>query len=281
MKKIIAAFDGLKYSIPTQDYAIRLASENKALLVGVFLDNLNYHTYKIYDIISEQEGGIDVKLQGRLNKKDAAERVRSVKKFTSACTKAGIRFSVHKDHHAAIRDLLNESIYADLLVIKSSETFSHFNEELPTTFLHDLLPHVQCPVFVVPYAYRQIDELILLYDGEPSSVHAIKTLGYILPAFKNVYTEIVTVNKPRKELRIPDSVLIKEFISEHFPKARFQLLKGDPEKTILEYLKKKRPNTLVVLGAYRRSTVSRWFRPSMADLLMSKLNLPLFIAHNK
>src|SRR5690348_12700841 len=104
MKKIIAAFDGLKYSIPTQGYAIKLASENDALLVGVFLDDLNYHTYKIYDIISEKEGGIDEKLQDRFNKRDTTVRARSVKLFESACTKAGIRFSVHKDHHAATRD---------------------------------------------------------------------------------------------------------------------------------------------------------------------------------
>ncbi len=281
MKKIVAAFDGLKYSISTQEYAIKLASQAKALLVGVFLDDLNYHTYKIYELVSEQEGGLDTKLQQRLNKKDAAERARSLKQFESACEKAGVLYSVHKDHHAAIRDLLSESIYADLLVISSKETFSHFREELPTSFIHDLLPHVQCPVFIVPSSYWKIDELILLYDGEPSSVHAIKTLGYVLPFFQDSYTEIVTVNKPGKEVHIPDAALIKEFISQHFPKAKYHVLRGEPEAAILELLKKKRPNTLVVLGAYRRTAVSRWFRPSMADTLMSKLNLPLFIAHNK
>jgi hypothetical protein len=33
--------------------------------------------------------------------------------------------------------------------------------------------------------------------------------------------------------------------------------------------------------AYGRSAVSRWFRESMADLLMQTLPFPLFIAHNK
>jgi hypothetical protein len=37
----------------------------------------------------------------------------------------------------------------------------------------------------------------------------------------------------------------------------------------------------VVLGAYQRSEVSRWFKTSMADILMRELNVPMFIAHNK
>ena len=47
------------------------------------------------------------------------------------------------------------------------------------------------------------------------------------------------------------------------------------------YLKSEKENILVVLGAYRRPMVSRWFRASMADVLMKELKVPLFIAHNK
>jgi hypothetical protein len=53
-----------------------------------------------------------------------------------------------------------------------------------------------------------------------------------------------------------------------------------PEAVMVDHLEKKQ-NTLVVLGAYRRSMVSRWFKASMADLLIKKTQLPLFIAHYK
>jgi nucleotide-binding universal stress UspA family protein len=59
------------------------------------------------------------------------------------------------------------------------------------------------------------------------------------------------------------------------------MLKGFAEAEIVKHLKQSGPNTLVVLGAYRRGTVSRWFRESMADVLMKGLKLPLFIAHHK
>jgi nucleotide-binding universal stress UspA family protein len=58
-------------------------------------------------------------------------------------------------------------------------------------------------------------------------------------------------------------------------------VKGNPEEQVLGYLRNHKENELVVLGAYRRSELSRWFKNSMADTLMKELDTPLFIAHNK
>jgi len=74
---------------------------------------------------------------------------------------------------------------------------------------------------------------------------------------------------------------MKEFMKRHFPKAEYKVMKGWAEDAIVKYLKQEKQNALVVLGAYRRGTVSRWFRESMADILMKETKLPLFIAHNK
>ena len=62
MKKIIAAFDGLKYSESTRDYAIYLAKQTNTHLVGVFMDDPTYTSYKIYELI-EKEGVSEDKLK--------------------------------------------------------------------------------------------------------------------------------------------------------------------------------------------------------------------------
>ena len=74
--------------------------------------------------------------------------------------------------------------------------------------------------------------------------------------------------------------LMKEFIDCHYPNAQFKLLRGDPESELVNYLEKKQ-EAVVVLGAYKRGMISRWFRASMADILMEETDLPLFIAHYK
>ena len=78
----------------------------------------------------------------------------------------------------ALQELLHETIYADLLVINKSETFTHYEKEPPTEFIRDLLTDVQCSVLIVPKKYYSIDQLVLLYDGEPSSVYAFKMFTF-------------------------------------------------------------------------------------------------------
>ena len=192
-----------------------------------------------------------------------------------------MEYTVHHDRNIAIKELKHESIYTDLLIIDSQETLTHYTEKLPTRFIRDLLSDAQCPVLIVPQKYNPFDKIILLYDGEPSSVHVIKMFSYLLPQLKHLDTEVISVNQVDTTLHMPDNKLMKEFMKWHYPKAKYTVLKGWAQDEIVKYLKKQQENTLAVLGAYRRGTVSRWFRESMADILMKDVKLPLFIAHNK
>ena len=279
MKKIIAAFDGLKYSESTKDYAIYIARQSNTHLVGVFMDDPIVTSYNIYELIVK-EGASGEKLK-KYKAKDNATRAKAAKKFEMACQAGAIEYTVHHDHNIAIQELKHESIYADLLIINSKETLTHYTEKLPTRFIRDLLGDAQCPVLIVPEKYDPIQKIILLYDGEPSSVHAIKMFSYLLPQLKHLDTEVISVNPEDSTLHMPDNKLMKEFMKQHYPTAKCTVMKGWAEQEIKKYLKKSADNSLVVLGAYRRGTVSRWFRESMADVLMKEVKLPLFIAHNK
>jgi len=279
MKKISAAFDGLKFSKGTMEYAIRVAAESKALLSGVFLDSFLYHSFGLYDMVGKK-GVSEVKLKHLLDKDEEA-RLKAATAFTKTCKKAGVTSTVHHDENFAIPDLVRESIYSDLLLISPDETFSHLAEDRPTRAITDLLEHVQCPVMIVPQEYKPIEKVVLLYDGKPSSVFAIKMFNYMMAWMQGTETEIISVTDPADEQELPDGKLIREFIECHYPASTYTLLKGNAEEEIVTYLKTLSPNILIVLGAYRRGTVSRWFKTSMADILMKEINVPMFIAHNK
>ncbi|MEP7375714.1 MAG: universal stress protein [Chitinophagaceae bacterium] len=279
MKKIIAAFDGLKYSESTRDYALYIAKQTKTHLVGVFMDDPTYTSYKIYEMIVK-EGASGGKLK-KFEAKDKATRDASAANFEKACQQPGLEYAIHRDRKIAIQELKHESIYADMMIIDSAETLTHYTEKLPTLFIRDLLSDTQCPVLVVPAKYKPIQKIILLYDGEPSSVHAIKMFSYLLPQLKELDTEVISVKPVDTTLHITDTRLMKEFMKRHYPKAKYTVMKGWAGDEIVKYLKQTKENALVVLGAYRRGTVSRWLRESMADILMRELKMPLFIAHNK
>lgn len=279
MIKFAVAIDGLKYSESAVQYAAFLSNEAQAHLVGIFLDDFSYHTYRISDLVKDKET-VDEKLAVFENK-DKTIREQAVHNFEEVCRRFHLNFSVHHDRNIAITELLHESIYTDLLILDSKETLTNYSENIPTRFIRDLLSEVQCPVIIVPQTYAPVEKIFLLYDGAPSSVHAIKMFSYLFPSLKGISIEVITVNAPTESLHVPDIKLMKEFMKRHFPDAAYKVMQGNPEKEILHYLKEQKQNGMVVLGAYDRGMVSRWFKHSMADVLMKELKFPLFIAHNK
>jgi nucleotide-binding universal stress UspA family protein len=274
MKKMIVALDGLKYSESAAAYAIYLAKQSNSFLAGIFLDDFTYHSYRVYDLI--ESSGEEKEI---LEETDRGVRAEAVERFETACQDAGISYVVHHDQSIALQELLHESIYADLMVVDSKETLTHYNEKAPTRFIRDLLAETQCPVIVVPSEYKPIDKVMLLFDGSPSSVYAIKMFSYAFPVLKHLDTEVLTVKDPGSSAQLPDTRLLKEFMRQHYPKATYTVLKGHAEKEITEYLKKQFSYTLVILGAYQRGMVSRLLKTSMADVLIRELKQPLFIAH--
>lgn len=278
-KKFLAVFDGFKFSKSTLDYAIQLTREANAFLVGVFLDEFIYHSYNVSQILASSKNAEE--LFEQLDAKDKEKRDESVKEFERACGQADIHYSFHRNVGIAIQELKQESIFADLIIINDNETFNRFAENPPTRFIKDLLTDVQCPVLIVPDQFKPIDKITLLYDGAPSSVFAIKMFSYLFGDLPDMPLEVFTVKDKMDGSHLPNNKLMREFIKRHFPKAKYIVEKGNAGEQVLGHLRYHKGNELVVLGAYRRSEVSRWFKTSMADILMKELDTPLFIAHNK
>nr|WP_295865009.1 universal stress protein [uncultured Chitinophaga sp.] len=280
MIKIAAILDGLKYSENVQQYALMVAQQQRAHVTGVLPEDFTYNSFSMYQVLTS---GADPATIGRLEAADEASRKAAAVTFEVACQKAGVPYSVHRHRNLALPEALEASIYADLLVVDRKETFTYEPSKAPTRFIRDLLTDVQCPVLLTPAEKSPLmpdwSNVVLLYDGEPSSVYAIKMYSYLLLSQFPVTVTVLSVNPEGNHLQ--NKQLIRDFIHSHFPEAAYHVVDGNPETEIIRYLKNMPKDTLVVLGAYRRGTVSRWFRESMADVLMSAVDLPLFIAHNK
>lgn len=280
MKKFIAAFDSLNFSDSTLNYAVYFSRHCNAHLVGVFLEDFTRHSYSMSDITRHEGSSFETHVE-EMDEQDQEARKNSISRFGEICSRSGVEYSIHRDRNLAMQELQHESIYADLLIIGSGESMSRYEEAAPTRFIRSLLNDVQCPVVLVPENYQPIDKFILLYDGEPSSVYAVRTFSYLFESVKNVETEIVCVKAPEESLHVPDNRLIKEFVKRHYPKADYVVLKGFPEDEIVKYVLLEKKDPMIILGAYRRGHFSRLFRQSMADYLIQKIKVPLFIAHNK
>ncbi|WP_343670854.1 universal stress protein [Chitinophaga sp.] len=276
MKKILAVFDGLKFSESTLQYAVKMGIQHNAMITGVFLEDPTYSSRGIYQLYSEKEYALDsVKA---LVREDQHERDTAVSRFENACKEACVSYLVHRDRELAIRDLLKESRYADLLLIDASESMTRYTEEPPTHFVREILAGARCPVLVLPRHFTDIKQVFWLYDGSPVSIYAFKMFSYLLPVLNVLPLDVISVDLPETSLH---NEMVKELISLHTPHAHYHELKGDPEVEIPLFMRKQEKESLLILGAYQRGALSMLFKASMADVLVREHQWPLFIAHNK
>ncbi|WPQ60459.1 universal stress protein [Chitinophaga sancti] len=279
MKKILAVFDGLKFSDSTLKYAVKMGIQHNAMITGVFLEDMTYSSRGIYQLYSEKEYALDsVK---HLVAEDRHERDAAVDRFENACKDAGIAYMVHRDKQLAVRDLLKESRYADLLLIDASESMTRYTEESPTHFVREILAGTRCPVLLLPRHFTDIRRVYWLHDGSPVSIYAFKMFNYILPVLSELPLDVLSAKMPGEEGIEADKLLIKELVSLHAPHAGFISLTGQPDLEIPLFLRKQDKESLLILGAYQRNALSMLFKASMADLLVKEHQWPLFIAHNK
>ncbi|MEC5142486.1 universal stress protein [Chitinophaga sp. 212800010-3] len=276
MKKILATIDGLRYSSSTVEYALSIVREESAHLVGVFLNDITYRSYKLSELVDEAK--VSNERIRRFSEKDRKTRADGALRFETACQQAKVNYSLHEDKDIAIDALIHESIFADLVIIDSHESFNRIEKKSPSPFIQQLLTKAACPMMLVPSVFRPINKVIILYDGSPASVHAIRMLEYVLPSFKSLPIEVITVKSPVGSLHVPDGKLMKEFMRRHYPHAAFTVLKGLAPTDIPERLREEKPGAMVVTGSHSRSRLSHWFYPGMADILLEELEIPLFVA---
>lgn len=277
MKKIIAAFDSIRFSESTLKYAVYLAKQYDAHIVGVFLKESTRVGYAVYATMVRQSA-TNKSIFDEIDRADRIATEKAIADFENGCRKEKINFSIHEDKGNALDELLHETIFADLLVIDAWETFSYLENSLPGWFMKNVLHHVHCPVLVVPKKFNPIKKLIFLYDGSTSSVHAIKMFNYILPEMNKLESKLLSAKGGTSSMHLADNKLIREWMKRHYPEIEYQVLKGY-EHEIATVLKAEEPGVLVVAGAYHRSSFSMWFHQSMADILMKDVRVPLFIAH--
>jgi nucleotide-binding universal stress UspA family protein len=277
MKKFIAAFDGLNFCESTLQYALDLSKQCHAHLVGVFLEDNARRSYRSKELAWYD--GVETEALVRiLDERDMEERRETVAVFEAACLTNEVRYSIHRNSNGAMKDLLEESVYADLLIINATQSMSIEKEAVPTRFVKHVLNHTQCPVLLVPPTYVPFNKVVLLYDGELSSVNAVKSFSYLFHDLKDLPAEVLVTKEPKESSHLPHNCLMKEFIRRRYPKAEYRLISSSPEDEVMRYLEPGKAAPLLVLGSYRRGQLARMLGLNMAERLLQAWEMPLFIA---
>jgi nucleotide-binding universal stress UspA family protein len=276
MKKIIAAFDGTKYSEGASKYAIELAKATNSLLVGIFIQDMRYLNFT-YAYAWDQPF-IDFTTIEATQQEEKEKVELNISLFKHACEARGVHHKVHLDKGVPLQEILKESVFADVIVIDENTGFFTMGESAPSPFLKDLLVDSHCPVLIVPHHYEFFDKVVLCYDGSPSSVYAIKQFAYLFPELEDLKTTVVSVNESSTN-HLKDGRNFKDLIHAHYKETDYEVMHGDPGDQIINYLRNCGGHAIVIMGSYGRNAVSRLFQSSLSNRVIKELNLPVFITH--
>ncbi len=275
MKKILAIFEGTKYSDNTSKYAIAMAKATGSMLVGVFIHDTRFTDYA-YTYTLEQSFIEPADIEST-RKEDLEKIDLNIKLFNEACNKLGVHHKVHVDKGVPVDEVIRESAFADIAIINSHASLYGFGG-VPGHSLKEILVDAHCPVLVVPVDYRPYTNVIICYDGQPSSVYAIKMFAYLFPELSRVKCLLVSVSEAAGN-HVKEGSNLKELMKQHFADTEFLVLKGKPREELIELLAREGENAIVVMGAYGKSAFSRLFHQSLSNHIISEAGVPVFITH--
>lgn len=278
MEKILFVTDGLSLNMAALDFAAYIARLTRSKLTGIFLENLvdeqrlvlkKSHDYSYL--------GYEVNENTEAYSRKMELIKQNICRFEEACIQREIRCNVHHDRTMPAEEIINESRYADLIVMDASTSFRKQHEGSPTKFTQEILHRTECPVIIAPSQPEDIYQVVFAYDGSASSIYAIKQFTYLFPQFsdKNLLVVQVRENKFEKDI---DKYNFKEWLKNHYSAIGFETIDGNATWELYAYLFKKK-NTMIVMGAYGRSPLSRFFNSSKADMILKTITQPVFIAH--
>ena len=261
MEKILLALDAVNLNMNTIEFGCYIARLTRSRLTGIFLEG------------SKEERPVPV------TSGDGAAAVETnIHRFREACVCRETLSLVHRDRGVPLGEIIEESRFADLMIIDPEMAFNRKDALSPGRFVKDVLRSAECPVLIAPYTCGDMDEIVFAYDGSASCVFAIRQFAHLFPNLRTTTVKILNIRED-EELAIEEQFKMKEWLRAHFDNLHFEVRHGGGVSDQLFANLIERKNAIVVLGAYGRNEVSNFFRPSHANLLVKTVNLPIFIAH--
>lgn len=279
MKKILLAIDAIHPDKSALDFACFLGRLTKSAVTGIFLEN---EVAEERPAIKQMHGllyvaeEVDHASPAHRQKQELIEK--NIAWFKYATCNREVSCHLHRDRGLPAKELINESRFADILVVDAETSFNRQYEGMPTEFVKDILKKAECPVIISPAGgFEGIDEIVAAFDGKASSVFAIRQFTYLFPQLHTKKLTILHFSKTG-EPDDTDKEKLDEWLKAYYPSVQYEERKGDAETGLYEALYNK-PNLLLVMGAYGRNAISALLKPSPANLLMRILPHPIFITH--
>lgn len=270
MKKVLLIFNGINSPENVVSFIKMNLKVESSHFHGIFINKL--HTNQAYNYPFPNDlsaTSVDYSFDT-----DEQETYRLIKMyinlFEDECKANNMAFKADFVTEVSLDHLIERSGYVDLIISDRKTEFDDYS-------IDRILTKAHCPVLLIGTGAKKVTKSVLTYDGSTNSMHAIRQYSYLLPELSDLDTSLFSVIDDEGDTE-KQQTLVKDWMIQHFSNFNIEIRYGKPEQTMVDFIKQS-SNALVVMGAYGRSTLSRWANSSHAEKILSDTNATIFITH--
>ncbi|MBL7696894.1 MAG: universal stress protein [Chitinophagaceae bacterium] len=274
MERILVLVNGSGPERATMEFACYIANLTHSRLIGLFLDAEPKNQTRASNIRGSKKEAVvnTVKLADRRKHLDDSKL-----SFQMFCDNHQLNCKPDVIELTNPEEIYLQSRFADLMIITADAEVVSEDEDIPSELATTVLKNAECPVFIAPLTFKEMNEIVFTYDGSPSSVFAIKQFTHLFPNLSELPVTFLEVNKDGSgDIRYKES--ITEYLADHYKYVNEMVLRGRPENELFSYFLEKK-EVIVVMGSFGRMLISSIFHRSTATLLLKTTSLPVFISH--
>jgi nucleotide-binding universal stress UspA family protein len=279
MARFLVALDGSN-SFNTDLFRLSgelLENLDEHLFVGMLVKDVSYMN-TVSSFIEEPVMAEVSPTNGFLSEEDHVI-TNVISQFEKTARDTNVRYEIYNDFRLTAHEVVKQTTYADMLILSYRIFYNYLTGKPDTSILYQILKGSKCPVLILPEGTKKIDNIIFTYDNKESSVFAIRAFSSLFSEnTKDTIVSILSV-MPNVDEEVKNEKLLLKLAKQHYNNVGIQLLEGNNISKEISNFAHNVQNPLVVMGAYGRSHISNLLLPSVAQYLLTKSNLPLFIAH--
>jgi hypothetical protein len=279
MAKFLVALDGsISFTRDLFKFSSELLQDtDEGLFVGMVVKDVSYYN-TVSNFVGEPVLADVMPDGGFLNEEDGTI-TDVISQFERNAKDSSVRYEIYNDFKLTAHEVVKQSTYADLLILSYRIFYNYLTGKPDSSTIYQILKGSKCPVLILPEGTTNVDNIIFTYDNKESSVFAIKAFSNLFARkMKDKIVSILTV-MPNVDEEIKNEKLLLNLVKQHYNDVGLQLLEGHNISKEINNFAHNVQNPMVVMGAYGRSRISNLLIPSVANYLLKKSNLPLFIAH--
>ena len=270
MKKLLVVFNDVSYSASLGKFALDLAQATDSSIQAVFINPYIFSS-RFYPFPSDLPLTTN-EFSFATEEMETEQKLHdvNVKMFREACAEAGVSANVGSDVELTVEELISQSSFADVVLCEAQNRISEL-------YVKELLADTHCPVLLVPENAPMPERIVCCYDESFSSMLAIKMFSYIFPEWRELPTVVLSINP--KESGAESEAQLAGWTQVHFPVGEREVVEGNLERELVGSIHAGERPTVVVMGAFGRSAVSRMFHRSLANVVIEETKALLFIIH--